>query len=147
MECAKSGVYRGGLKRVACGEFLSGEWSVRAGVAAKDFAEWIVGRREKNFGKTGRQRSAEGVAIARGVFDGNEAEFAGDADTNSAAGVDEIGDGGGNFGSGGASDDFGFGEIAEFEEKIVDTIGVAGLVIGLERLEAAFDFINGELIE
>lgn len=42
VERAKGVVYRGGLKGVACGEFLSGEWTVSAGVAAKNFAERVV---------------------------------------------------------------------------------------------------------
>jgi hypothetical protein len=147
VECAKSGVYRGRLKGVARGQFMSGEWAVGTGVTAENFASWIVGGRQKNFGEAGWQRSADGVAITRGVFDGHKAEFAGDADAYGAAGVDEIGDGGGNFRSGRARDDFGFGEIAEFEEKIVEAVGVAGLIFGFEGLEAAFDFVDGSLIE
>ncbi len=45
VERAKGGVYRGGLKSVACGKFLGGEWAVSAGVAAKNFAERVVGGR------------------------------------------------------------------------------------------------------
>jgi hypothetical protein len=43
VECAKSGVYRGRLKGVARGQFMSGEWAVGTGVAAKNFPERIVG--------------------------------------------------------------------------------------------------------
>jgi hypothetical protein len=45
VERAKSGVCCGGLKSIAGGEFLGGEWAVGAGVAAKDFAERMVGGR------------------------------------------------------------------------------------------------------
>ena len=34
-----------------------------------------------------------------------------------------------------------------FEEEIVDAVGVAGLIVGFERLKAAFDFVDGVLVE
>ena len=34
-----------------------------------------------------------------------------------------------------------------FEKEIVDAVGVASLIVGLERLKAAFDFVDGVLVE
>ncbi len=34
-----------------------------------------------------------------------------------------------------------------FEQQVVDAVGVAGLIIGLERLEAALDFVDRVLVE
>ena len=135
------------MQCVARGEFLRGERAVRARVAANEFAERIFAGGEEDFGEAGRERSAESVAVAAGVFDGDEAGFAGDSNANGAACIGEIGDGGCDRGRGGARGDFRFGEVAVFEEQVVDAIGVAGLIVGLERLEAAFDFVDGVLVE
>ena len=144
---AKNGVDLRGLQCVARGEFLRGEWAVGARVAADEFAERIFAGGEEDFGEAGRERSAECVAIAAGVFDGDEAGFAGDSNADGAARVGEIGDRGCDRGRRGTRGDFGFGEVAVFEEEVVDAVGVAGLIVGLERLEAAFDFVDGVLVE
>ena len=135
------------LKGVARGEFLRGEGAVGARVAADEFAERVFAGGEEDFGEARRERGAEGVAIAAGVFDGDEAGFAGDSNADGAACVGEVGDRGRDSRAGGARGDFGFGEVAVFEEQVVDAVGVAGLIFGVERLEAAFDFVDGGLVE
>ena len=118
-----------------------------ASVTADEFAQRIFAGGEEYFGEAGRERSAECVAVASGVFDGDEAGFAGDSNANGAARVGEIADGRRDCGRRGARADFGFGEIAVFEEQVVDAVGMASLIVGLERLEAAFDFIDSVLVE
>ncbi len=135
------------LQGVARREFLRGEGAVGACVAANEFAKWIFAGGKEDFGEARRKRSAESVAVSAGVFDGDEARFAGDSNANGAACIGEIGDCRGDRGRGGARCDFKFGEVAVFEQQVVDAVGVAGLVVGLERLEAAFDFIDGILVE
>ena len=46
-----------------------------------------------------------------------------------------------------AAGNFGFGEVAVLEQEVVDAVGVAGLVFGVEGLQAAFDFVDGVLVE
>ena len=114
MQAAKNCVDLCGLQCVARGEFLRGERAVRARVAADEFAQRIFAGIEEDFGEARRERSAEGVAIAAGVFDGYEAGFAGDSNADGAARVGEIDDCGCDRGRGRACGDFGFVEVAMF---------------------------------
>ena len=118
-----------------------------ARVATDEFTQGIFAGSKEDFGEAGRKRSAEGVAIAASVFDWDETGFAGDSNADGAAGVREIGDCGCDRRCGGTSGDFGFGEVAVFEEEVVYAVGVAGLIVGFERLEAAFDFVDSVLVE
>ena len=68
-----------------------GEGSVGARVAAQQFEERAVGGFEEDAGEARRQRHAHGIAIARGVFHGDEARLAGDAHAHGAAGGGEFG--------------------------------------------------------
>ena len=120
-----------------------GERSVSARVAAQEFEQRAVGGFEEDSGEARRQRHADGVAIARGVFHGNEARLAGNAHADGAARGGEFG----NRAAGGARLDLFEREIAEAEEEIVQSIGVARLVIGVEGLQLLLDFGEGGFVE
>src|ERR1700722_10960065 len=91
------------LQGVAGGEFLRCEWTAPARVAADEIATWSLAGGEEDSGESSGERSAEGVAVAASVFDGDEAGFAGDSNADGGACVGEIGDCRGDCGRCGGS--------------------------------------------
>ena len=108
----------------------------------------IGGRFEEGFGQARRQRRAQGVAIARGVFHGDEAGFAarcGRARTRRVCASSVIVSR--DLRRGRSRCDFVLSQIAQLEQKIVQAVGVAGLIVGIERLKLRFHFVHGRLVE
>ena len=83
----------GGIERKTVGGLAQREWAVGAGVAANQFKHGLRNRLKQRGGQAGRERDAERVAVARGIFGGDEAALAGDAQLEKAAGADEAVDG------------------------------------------------------
>src|SRR4051794_2447673 len=127
----------------ACGGVGRGERAVRARVTAQQFEQWTVDRLKERSRDAWRQRHANRVAIARGVFHGDEARFARDADADGTSRGGELLD----VAASGTRLDFGDREIAEAKEKVVDRVGVARLVVGVERLQLLLDFGERVFVE
>ena len=71
---ARAGLPRSGgaSRRESRGHLVQRERAVGAGVAADEFEHWRGYGLQKRGGNPGRQRDAEGVAIAGCVFDGDQ---------------------------------------------------------------------------
>ncbi len=68
------------------------EGAVGAGEAADEFEDGMRDGLKQRDGKAGRQRDAEGIAIAGRIFGGDQAAFSGNAQFEQAARTDEAGD-------------------------------------------------------
>ncbi len=121
------------------GDFAKGERAVGAGIAADKFEHRVRDRLQQRDGQTRGKGNAQGVAIAGGVFGGDEAAFAGDAQLKQAAGADQpvyrieqgrVGD---------PARELCAGEIAQAEAEVVNAVGGAGAVVFAEALGVLFD--------
>lgn len=74
--------------KAVCG-FTQREGAMGAGVPADEFEHRMRHRLEKRGGKTGRQRNAEGIAIAGCILGCDKTAFACDAQFKQATGADQ----------------------------------------------------------
>ena len=138
----------GGVEGKTVGGLAQRERTVGASEAADEFKHRLGDRLEKRGGQAGRQRNAEGIAVAGGIFGGDQAAFAGNAQFEQAAGADQAVDGfEQQFGRGDAAGEFFAGQIAEAQAEIVDAVGSAGAVILGQALGGLFHFGDGVGIE
>ena len=69
-----------GIEAEALCGLAQGEGTMRAGVSADELEHWMLNALKECCGQSRRQRDAERIAIAGGVFSGDEALLAGDAE-------------------------------------------------------------------
>jgi hypothetical protein len=131
----------------ARGCFVNGEGTVGAGIAAGEFEDGRGVGREEGPGQAWGEFEAESVAIAGGVFNGDEALLAGDFDLQDAAGAGESVERFQKSGRGHAKCDFVARQIAEAEEEVVKAVGIAGSLILAEELEVRFNFGDRRWVE
>ena len=78
-----------GVERKAVSHLTLRKWAMGAGEAAHEFKDRLRDRLHESCGQPGRKRNAERVAIARRIFGGDEAAFAGNAQFQKAASANQ----------------------------------------------------------
>ena len=123
-------------------EIKGGERRVRARVAQCQIAKRIAYRLQQRLGKADRQRHAERVAIARGVFDGDIPRLTGDGDRQHTARRNQHLDAGGDIRAQRAPAHLVAGEIANGEQHVVNPVGAPGAPCRFEPLQAVLDRLH-----
>jgi len=136
-----------GVERETFRNFAQRERAVGAGIAADEFEDGMCDRFKQSGSETGRQRNAEGVAIAGCIFSGDEATLACDAELEKAARAHQPGQRFEQERVGDATRDFVLREIAEAQTKIVNAVCRSGAMGLSETLRGFFHLGDGVGIE